>query len=335
MKTKIDFVILWVDGNDLEWQKEKNKYMDKPKEDVNGVIRYREWDNLKYWFRGVEKFAPWVNNVYFITWGHVPKWLNLKHPKLKVINHKDYIPSKYLPTFSSHPIEFNIGRIKELSEQFVLFNDDIFLIDKVSEEDFFVKGLPRDSYNEVNLDMSSLDPTFASVLNNNYRVLDKYYNKRKNMLKYPFKYINGKYGLKKILQTIKTTITYPNFKGINNDHVAQAFLKSYFDKLWNVEGELLDETCRHRFRNSKDINQYLIRYFQLMDGRFYPRNPRKFGAYFDIGDNNQRMVSCIEGQKVKCICMNDSNPNIDFDKCKKEINAAFDKILSEKCAFEK
>ena len=25
-KPKIDFVLIWVDGNDPEWQKEKNKY---------------------------------------------------------------------------------------------------------------------------------------------------------------------------------------------------------------------------------------------------------------------------------------------------------------------
>ena len=30
-------------------------------------------DNLKYWFRGVEKFAPWVNKIYFITYGHAAK----------------------------------------------------------------------------------------------------------------------------------------------------------------------------------------------------------------------------------------------------------------------
>lgn len=38
----------------------------------NRVIRYRDWENLKYWFRGVETFAPWVNKVYFITYGHIP-----------------------------------------------------------------------------------------------------------------------------------------------------------------------------------------------------------------------------------------------------------------------
>ena len=54
---KIDFVIIWVDGNDPKWQKEKNKYDPKADSD-NRIIRYRDWVLLNYWFRGVEKFAP-------------------------------------------------------------------------------------------------------------------------------------------------------------------------------------------------------------------------------------------------------------------------------------
>lgn len=94
---------------------------------------------LQYWFRGVEKFAPWVNRIYFVTWGHIPSWLNLSHPKLKVVRHEEFIPTDYLPTFSSHPIELNLHRIKGLSERFVYFNDDTFLIRPVLQEDFFQK----------------------------------------------------------------------------------------------------------------------------------------------------------------------------------------------------
>jgi cytosine/uracil/thiamine/allantoin permease len=56
--------------------KEKLKYEKKYNHNLknidNRVIRYRDWENLKYWFRGVETFAPWVNKVYFITYGHIP-----------------------------------------------------------------------------------------------------------------------------------------------------------------------------------------------------------------------------------------------------------------------
>ena len=115
------------------------------------MVRYREWDTLRYWFRAVEKYAPWVNQVYFVTCGHVPKWLNMDAPKLHFVRHQDYIPEQYLPTFSSHPIELNLHRIEGLSEHFVYFNDDFYLTAPVQETDFFVNGLPCDSLEETPL----------------------------------------------------------------------------------------------------------------------------------------------------------------------------------------
>lgn len=88
---KIDFVIPWVDGTDLEWINEKNKYLPEDQKKLStSEERYRSWDNLQYWFRGVEKFAPWVNHIYFVTWGHIPKWLNVSHEKLVIVKHQDY-----------------------------------------------------------------------------------------------------------------------------------------------------------------------------------------------------------------------------------------------------
>ena len=64
----IDFVLLWVDGADPVWQKKKNEY--QKKENRAGydasAKRYRDYGLLKYWFRGVERFAPWVNRIYFL-----------------------------------------------------------------------------------------------------------------------------------------------------------------------------------------------------------------------------------------------------------------------------
>ena len=88
----IDFVIPWVDGSDPEWRKSKNKYSGKIDEPVDRTdARYRDWDILKYWFRGVEKYAPWVHKIYFVTCGQKPDWLNENHEKLILVNHEDYI----------------------------------------------------------------------------------------------------------------------------------------------------------------------------------------------------------------------------------------------------
>ena len=57
---KIDFVITWVDGSDEKWLREKEYYKKKTAtaneehfENWNASkIRYRDWDTLRYWFRG-------------------------------------------------------------------------------------------------------------------------------------------------------------------------------------------------------------------------------------------------------------------------------------------
>ena len=83
MNEKIDFIITWVDGWDKERQKERNKYAWKDPEDF-ADYRFRDMDTLKYLFRWIEKFAPRVNNVFFVTCGHYPSWLNLDYPKLRL-----------------------------------------------------------------------------------------------------------------------------------------------------------------------------------------------------------------------------------------------------------
>ena len=157
---EMDFVIAWVDGNDPAWQKEKRKTEHVPEataEADDRDERYRDWDNLQYWFRGVEQFAPWVRKIHFVTWGHLPKWLNTEHPKLHIVKHEDFIPSEFLPTFNSHTIEWNFHRIPGLSERFVYFNDDMFLLNQIHPENFFIGEKP--------VDMLALQPDVANTDN--------------------------------------------------------------------------------------------------------------------------------------------------------------------------
>ena len=104
---EIDFVILWVDGNDPAWREEFVRTRQAENDDAS-EIRYRDWRNLHYWFRSAERFAPWVRKVHFITWGHLPAWLRRDHPKLHIVNHRDFIPAEYLPhiQFEHHRTEY-------------------------------------------------------------------------------------------------------------------------------------------------------------------------------------------------------------------------------------
>ena len=56
MNSEIDFVLPWVDGTDLIWRKELDKYEISSPE-MNSEDRFRDWGNLIYIFRGIEKFT--------------------------------------------------------------------------------------------------------------------------------------------------------------------------------------------------------------------------------------------------------------------------------------
>ena len=63
---KIDFVVTWVDGNDPEWCKEKNKY--SPKKDEEAVIGIWIFSTfgfvrLRHMHRGSTKFILLLGDI--------------------------------------------------------------------------------------------------------------------------------------------------------------------------------------------------------------------------------------------------------------------------------
>ena len=326
-ESKIDFVIPWVDPGDPKWQKERAQHA--PGESADGSeIRYRDFDNLQYWFRGIEKFAPWVNKVHFITYGHLPPWLNTNHPKLNIVYHKDYIPEEYLPTFSSHVIEVNLHRIKGLSDQFVYFNDDIFVLKKIRPGDFFKDGLPRDVA-ALNISIKR-DTINSHAVTNIVYIINKHFNKRASIGRNFFKWynpINGKYLIRTLLLAL-----WGVFPGIQITHLTNAYLKSTFEKVWEAEGEELHRTSANKFRDKEDLMQNVFKFWQLASGSFKPRG--KIGKYFDLSIDSAKACSAIRKQRYKIVCLNDQNEIENFETLKEEIITSFNKILPEKSEFE-
>ena len=300
----------------------------------NSTSRYRDWDILKYWFRGVEKFAPWVNQIHFVTNGHVPDRLHEKHSKLHIVKHEDFIPQEFRPTFSSHPIEWNFHRIEWLTENFVYFNDDMFLIKKVSPEDFFRDERP--------VDMLALQPDVANaddqimpyIYLNNAMVLAKYFDKRENMKKQPGAYFHPGYPLIYFGYNL-LEMAFPRFTGFYTVHGPSPLKKESYRFFWKNEEELLHRVCCHPFRHKEDISQYVLREYQELSGNFVPKNIHKFCRNFNLQPENPELVKTITKQKSKCICINDSNFEIPYEKVKQELNHAFSILFPEKSQFEK
>lgn len=99
----------------------------------------------RYSLRSLEVNAPWIRNIYIVTNGQVPSWLDTTNPRVHIITHAMIFPNaSFLPTFSSPAIEMNLHRIPGLSDYFIYFNDDVFLGRPVFPYDFM--SLPNTQY---------------------------------------------------------------------------------------------------------------------------------------------------------------------------------------------
>ena len=330
----VDFVVPWVDGSDPAWRAERDLWAAKEARDPrlakwnDGEQRYRDQGLLRYWFRGVERFAPWVNRIHFVTWGHLPLWLDADHPKLHVVRHVDFIPGECLPTFSSRCIDLNLHRIPGLAERFVYFNDDTFLIAPTRPCDFFRGGLPCDA--------AIISPIYLrqngvrAEINAMYAV-NEHFRKGEVLRKNPLKWFSPRYGAA-LVRTL-TQLPYRLFTGFYVHHGPVSYLKSTFGEVWKAEPELLSRSCAHRFRDDADVNQWIMQYWQYCTGTFSPRSP-KFSSMYEHGDVARAAADDIARRRHKALCWNDSDET-GAGEALRLVREAFDAALGEPCGYEK
>ena len=333
----IDFVISWVDGNDPEWQKRRNAVKNNGSTDFR-IERYRDWGLLKYWFRAVEKNAPWVRTIHFVCDQDVPEWMNMDNPQLHIVKHEDYIPKQYLPTFSSHPIELNSFRIQGLSDQFVYFCDDMYIIRPMKPEDFFQHGLPVDcaGLNPIPTDdlaSKSKDKKIFYIPLNDTEYLNREFDFKTCLRKNPFKWFSLKYGNFFIRNLFLSR--YSRFVGFFVFHLGQPYLKSSFEDAWNHNFDILNETCSHQFRDDHDVSQSFIRFRELAKGNFIPGKPINHAA-FHISENNDEICNVIKNKSLPMICLNDGDIQAEsYERIRAELISCFESVFSEKSRFEK
>ena len=329
----IDAVILWVDGADPEWIAERNKYQPDKIQDA-GSSRYRDWGMLKYLFRSICKYASWIRTIHFVTCGQKPEWLDLTCEKLHFVKHSDFIPEKYLPTFSSRAIDLNLHKIEGLAEHFIYFNDDMLLTNFVKPTDFFRKGLPCDMFSERPICYSG--SVFAHNLLNSIEILSKVYN-RKNVLRKNWKKVlNIKYGKIFFYNLIWFFMPYKKFCGLYLCHLPLSYRKSTWKKIWELAPEEMEKTIANKFRTITDLNQFIFVFDTLLSGQFYPMNMDKQGKYFSVVDeNNDELYCAITQNRYKRICINDNCEEGIFENARRRIVECLEEILPEKCIFER
>ena len=327
----IDFIVTWVDMDDPKWKEEFYRYSGKIDNSVNELseARFRDYGFLKYWFRGVEKFAPWVRKVHFVTSGQKPDWLDTNHPKLNMVSHKDYIPQKYLPVFNSNLIEIYMHKIPNLSEKFVYFNDDFFITNHLSPDRFFVNELPNDiAAFRHNTGFSQ----FEKMLKNNIRLINKHFDKKEVFKKDAWKWYHPSYGKRgRVNHLLKY---YDKFVTLRTPHNAQPFLKQTFEEVWkHCENELVAMSS-HRFRNSNDLTPELFKTWQICSSNFNPYNTYQDTKMFPLMLKSKKAIQAVRHQTYSLVCLNDSIYIRNYKKTMENIKSSFDAILPEKSSFE-
>lgn len=341
----IDFVLTWVDGSDPEWRAAQRRWKaatgeavvgsDPEKDELNGAIRYRDTGLLRYWFRGVERFAPWVRRVFFVTCGQKPAWLDATHPKLRLVSHAEFMPADCLPTFNCRPIHFCLGRIPELSERFVLFDDDMFLLAPVSPTVFFRNGNPVLDASLRPVTGVGDSPWLRVIYNNAYEVNSHFDIARAvwaNRRKWFDVFALGPLRAAANFAAWRLNGWMPSK---SYGHLAMPHLKSTFEEIWRRCPQTLSKTCRSRFRNPEQVSQWLATTWNLASGRFAPSvPPPRWTARVLDRTNVEAVCEAVRRQAWPQMCLNDTLGTEDSAYCYGRVREAFEELLPTPSRFE-
>lgn len=309
----VDIVVTYLNERDEKWQQDYNYWKEKEiatgknrasNRQAFGIERTREWDTFKYWFRGVEKNCPWVNKVFLVVQNerHVPKWLKKNHPKLRIVYHDEYIPHDLLPTFNAMTIGMYIANISDLSETYLISDDDYYFINPIKEDLFFKEGKPVHPENRIPYrlykDLTSTDKVFYHTLNNSLIFATKY---MKEKVKYDFY------------------------------HLPEARLKSFEQKILQDNAtELKFHNSFSKFRHKTNICPYVFSYLLKICHKSIEGNPYKNSCYCNLDSS----VDFNKYNDKDMVCFNDTERLDDYEATKKKLIEFLEKKFPEKSSFE-
>ncbi len=224
----VDMVFTYVNGNDPIYIKKKNIYMKNEKASIksNPSIRSRGIDEITYSVRSVVKFIPWIRYIFIVTDNQKPPVDEhlIKSKKVIIIDHKQIIDKKYLPTFNSNVIESHLHKIPKISQVFLYNNDDCMHLNYVRRDDIYIEEKGK-----VKLKLrSNFNLNQFSQYKSDYAIrLTK----------------TAQYFLK----------NFPKMKFVNNHHT-KILRRKTLEIIEEKEKLLLNQLRQHKFRSDEYIN---------------------------------------------------------------------------------
>jgi len=261
----VDAVITWVNGNDKNWQEKINAYSESKINfsSENHLKRYNSIGEIDIAIKSIIKFAPFIKNIFLVTDNQSPESFDSlkslaqkKGITLKLVDHKTIFKGfeEYLPTFNSPSIETMLFNIPNLSEHFIMFNDDTFIMRKVSIKDFFI--------NEEPIIRGIWQPF------NENRPLRKAYQEILSLLGKPVK--KNKYSFKKLQQSSAKLALMDKY--VRRFHTPVCVRKSTLSNFFK-EDTLIRQNIQHRFRNeSQFLISSLSEHLEIKNNTYHYRN---------------------------------------------------------------
>lgn len=186
-KIPIDLVYTYVNGDPAHTEKRRRYMASVGKAQLTAKeahTRFIHVGEIRFSVRSALKHMPWLRRIFIVTDSQMPPVDHalIESGKVKIVDHREIIPDKYLPTFNAVTIESLLHRIDGLSEIFLYNNDDFMHFSSVPESAFVAPGengninlklnaryaVPRRT---MHLASRFLPATYASVLANSYTQL--------------------------------------------------------------------------------------------------------------------------------------------------------------------
>ena len=271
----IDVVYTWVNSNDKKWQELIYPYK---KDNLIDNDRFAQADELKYSLRALSLYAPWIRNIYIFSNCSPPEWF-VQSDCVRWVMHEDVVPGEYLPLFNSHAIETFLHEIPGLAEQYIYFNDDVFLSGFCRPEDFFT------SYGQS---LSRLEPfgivPYLAELVSAQRAED-----------WQHAAVNCANALQQYAGIYPTRL---------HRHTPHAFLRSTYTEMIAAFPVELEVTRRAKFRKSTDLSFTSFLYHHFAAERGKAVNVDEDGMIVRAS-NYQRFEKQKIYNRLRFFCIND------------------------------